>query len=182
MSYFGDPIGDAMSDRIENKIRSLLVNAPGLSEIQVFYRGDPVVVPVKLYPFCWLLFEVEREAHGENGYDESTGMRYFYYDGTVTIEILAKDALGIMPIERLANVPSHLESKALTQGAMQTLLEWGGPSGNLEDDPVTSADGKEQTVEFLIGTIRYSQRVRPDGNVSNYGSVDVRIFTRRITF
>jgi hypothetical protein len=181
MPYFGDPPGDTMSDRIENKIRDLLVQRQDLNDVQVFYRGDPVIVPVKLMPYSWLMIRDENEATGESGYAESTGMRHFWYDLEVNFEVLYRDAQDLMPVTRMANVTSYMRSKELTQAGMQAVMEWAGPSGNLEDDPVVSADGKEMTIEGRLGRVTNGPQDRID-NVTSRGRFALRIYTRRITF
>lgn len=181
MPYFGDPVGDTMSDRIEIKLRDLLVVRQDLTEVQVFYRGDPVIVPVKLMPYCWLKIGDENEAAGEGGYGESTGMRYFFYDVEVNFEVLYKDAQDLMPVDRIADVESYMRSKELTQAGMQAIMEWGGPSGNLEDDPVESFDGKEMTVELRLGRVMNGPQDRID-NYTSRGRFALRIYTRRLTF
>jgi len=181
MPYFGDPVGDTMGDRIEIYLRSLLASSADLSVVQVFYRGDPGIVPVRLHPFCWVFLSEEREATGESGYAESTGMRHFYYDGELNFEVLFKDSLNVVPVDRLAEVPSYMQSKELTQAGVQAVMEWGGPTGNLEENPVTSFDDKEMTVEFRLGSVRNGLQDRVN-NVTNRGSVDFRVYTRRLTF
>lgn len=182
MPYFGDPPGDTMSDRIENKIRDLLVKSSDLTDVQVFYRGDPVIVPVRLMPYCWLRIGDENEASGTDGYDESTGMRYFWYDMEVNFETLYRDAKDLLPgADRLVDVPSYMKSKELTQAGMYAVMEWGGPSGNLENDPVVSFDLKETSVEVRLGRVTNGVQDRVD-NYTNRGRFALRLYTRRITF
>lgn len=90
MPYQGDPPGDTVSDRIEIKLRNLLAASSDFDGIKVFYRGEPGFVPVKLYPFVIVFLSEETEASGE-GYNESTGLRYYRYDGYISLEVIHKD-------------------------------------------------------------------------------------------
>lgn len=182
MPYLGDPPGDTMADRIENKIRTLLSSSPDFDEIKVFYRGEPGFVPVKLYPFAVVFLSEENEALGQEGYEEATGLRYYRYDGYISLEVLFKDTTTLMPdIDRHANVGSYLKAKELTQAAFNAILTWGGPQAHLEDDPVISYDTKEETVELRNDTITNGLGRRGD-NVSNRGTFAFHIYTRRITW
>lgn len=179
MSYSGDPPQDTMQDRIEEFLRDLLIGSADFNGIKVFYRGEPGFVPVKLFPFIVVFLSGEEEATGGEGYQESTGLRYYRYDGYISLEVLAKDTSGLMPdVDRKADVPSYLEAKTLTQAAFNAILSWGGPSGKLEDNPVVSFDTKEQTVELRTDTITNGLARRGD-NVSNRGSFQFHIYTRR---
>lgn len=180
MPYSGDPVSDTMSDRLEEKLRNLLIASSDFDEIKVFYRGEPGFVPVKLYPFVIVFMSEENEAIGSEGYGESTGMRYYRYDSYVSLEVLFKDTATLMPdADRKANVGSYLKAKELTQGAFNAVLSWGGPQGELENDPVISADGKEVSVELRTDAITNGLGRRGD-NVSNRGTFSCHIYTRRL--
>ena len=180
MPYVGDPPSDTMSDRIEKKIRDLLAGSAGFESIKVFYRGEPGFVPVKLYPFVIVFISEEAEAVGQDGFGESTGLRYYRYDGYVSLEVLFKDTTDLMPdpLTRYADVGSYLKAKELTQAAFNAVLSWGGPSGGLDQDPVTSFDGKEATVELRSDAINNGLGRRGD-NVSNRGTFNFHVYTRR---
>jgi len=187
MPYSGDPPGDTMQDRIEEKLRDLLIASSDFDELKVFYRGEPGFVPVKLYPFAIVFLSEENEAIGSEGYSESTGMRYYRYDGYVTFEVLFKDTTSLMPDEdRKANVGTYLRAKELTQAGFNALVSWGGPQGNLEQDPVLSFDYEvggqhgEATVELRTDAISNGLGRRGD-NVSNRGTVRFHIYTRRMS-
>jgi hypothetical protein len=168
-----------MQDRIEERLRNLLIASPFFDEIKVFYRGEPGFVPVKLFPFVIIFLSQETEATNDEGYAESTGIRYYRYDGYISLEVLAKDTSGLMPdADRKADVPSYLLAKNFTQAAFRTILEWGGPEGHLEEDPVISFDGKERTTELRTDTITNGLSRRGD-NVSNRGSFPFHLYTRR---
>lgn len=180
MPWSADPPSDSMADRVENKIRDLLIASPFFDEVRVFYRGEPGFVPVKLYPFVVVFLSQEAEAVNDEGYVPATGLRYFRYDGYVSLEVLAKDTSGLMPdADRKADVPTYIMSKTLTQAAFRTVLEWGGTSGELDQNPVVSYDTKEQTVELRMDTITNGLSRRGD-NVSNRGSFPFHVYTRRV--
>lgn len=182
MPYSGDPVNDTMSDRIEEKIRDLLIGSSDFDALKVFYRGEPGFVPVKLYPFAIIFLQEEAEATGEDGYGEATGLRYFKYEGYVSLEVLFKDTATLMPnAERKADVGTYLRAKELTQGAFNAILSWGGPQGHLEEEPVQSVDGREETVELRTGVIRNGLGQRGD-NVSNRGTFPFIVYTRRLNW
>lgn len=179
MPYSGDPPADTMSDRIEEKLRDLLLASSDFDELKVFYRGEPGFVPVKLYPFAIVFLSEENEAIGQEGYGESTALRYYRYDGYISLEVLFKDTNTLMPdVDRKANVGTYLRAKELTQAAFNAVLSWGGPQGNLEQDPVISADTKEQTVELRTDAITNGLGRRGD-NISNRGTMNYHVYTRR---
>lgn len=180
MPYSGDPPGDTMADRIENKLRDLLIASAAFNGVPVFYRGEPGFVPVKLFPIVVTFLAEEQEATSQEGYQESTGLRHYRYDGYIALEVIQKDTSGLMPdADRKADVPSYLAAKTLTQAAFNAVLSWGGPQGNLEQDPVVSFDGKEQTVELRTDTITNGLARRGD-NVTNRGTLNFHVYTRRI--
>jgi hypothetical protein len=180
MPYVGDPVSDTMADRIEEKIRELLKTSTRMDAIKVFYRGEPGFVPVKLFPMVVVFLSEETEATGQEQYTESTGMRYYRYDGYVAIEIVMKDTSGLMPdADRNADVPSYLEAKELTQAAFNAIMSWGGPRGDLEQDPIVSFDGKEKSIEMRMDTINNGLARRGD-NVTNRGTLDFHLYTRRL--
>lgn len=182
MPYVGDPPNDTMADRIETKLRDLLAATPEMSVIKVFYRGEPGFVPVKLYPFTVVFLSEETQADSNEGYGDSTGMRYFRYDGYIDLEVLFRDTNQLMPdANRYADVGSYLEAKELTQTARNAVLSWGGPQGQLEDNPVVSFDGKERTVELRTDTVTNGLGRRGD-NVSNRGTFNFHIYTERLNY
>ena len=179
MAYVGDPPADTMSDRIEQKIRLLLRTSSDFDSIKVFYRGEPGFVPVKLFPMVVTFLTEQQEATGQDGFGDSTGLRYYRYVGYVALEVLMKDTSGLMPdANREANVPSYLAAKDLTQAAFNAVVSWGGPQGNLEQNPVISYDTKEETVELRTGVINNGLARRGD-NVTNRGTLNFTVYTRR---
>jgi hypothetical protein len=179
MPYIGDPPGDTMGDRIEERIRDLLLASPELSEIKGFYRGEPGFIPVSLHPFSVVFLSEEAQATGQEGYEDATGLRYFRYDGYVSVEVLHRDVDDLMPdSNRRADVGSYLKAKELTQASFNAVMTWGGPSGQLEDDPVVSFDTKEKTTELRSDTILNGQARRGD-NVTNRGVFNFHLFTTR---
>lgn len=179
MPYSGDPPGDTMADRVETFLRDLLLASSDFDELKVIYRGEPGFVPVKLYPFAVLFLSEENEAIGSEGYGESTGLRYYRYDGYVSLEVLFKDTTSLMPdADRRADVGTYLKAKELTQATFNAILSWGGPQGNLEENPVLSYDGKEKTVELRTDGITNGLGRRGD-NVSNRGTFRFHLYTVR---
>jgi len=182
MPYSGDPPTDTMADRIEKKIRGLLAASPDFNDIKVFYRGEPGFVPVKLYPFIVVFLSEETQADAVEGYGDSTGLRYYRYDGYVSLEVLFRDTNNLMPdAYRYADVGSYLEAKELTQAAFNAVVTWGGPNGQLENDPVVSFDGKEHSVELRVDTITNGLGRRSD-NVSNRGNFGFHVYTQRLNY
>lgn len=179
MPYQGDPPGDTMSDRIEEYIRNLILASSDFDELKVVIRGEPGFMPVKLYPFGIVFLSEENEALGQEGYSEATGVRYYRYDGYISLEVLFKDTSTLMPdADRKANVGSYLRAKELTQAAFNAVVSWGGPQGNLEEAPVISSDGKERTVELRTDAINNGLGRRGD-NVSNRGTFNFHVYTVR---
>lgn len=178
-----DPVTDSMSHRIENKVIALLDAETDLAELVAIFRGEPgPSLPVSIYPFGIVYLSAEAEAIGQEGFGQETGNRYFRYDGYVSIEALLKDIAGIaqlLEVGRIVAVPSYDLSRRLTQAARQALEAWGGEDGRrVEEDPVTSQDGKEVTVELRMDVITNALQQRPD-NVSNRGNVEFHLYTRR---
>lgn len=175
------PATDTMQDRIEEKLRSLVLASPEVDKLQVLYRGEPGVLPIRLYPFGVVFLDTVREATGEEGYGESTGMRHFLYTGYVAFEVVYRDVDGLLPdLNREADVPSYLEAKELCAAAWEAVFAWGGPTGNLEASPVVSSDGKEQTVELRTDLQRNGLTNRGLDNVNNRSSFEFHIYTRRL--
>jgi hypothetical protein len=179
--YIGDPPTDTMQDRLEIKIRELLKGSADLNGLKVFYRGEPSIVPIHLHPFAIIFLTEQNEASGQEGYEESTGMRYYRFDGYVALEVVHRDIEGLSPVNRDADVPSYLDAKKYTQASFNAIMTWGGPSGRLIDDPVISFDGKERTVELRADTIVNGLSRRHD-NVSNRGSFEFHIYTVRLNY
>lgn len=172
---------DTMQDRIEEKIRDLILGSGGLNGVKVVYRGEPGVVPIKLYPFGVVFLDTKREATGEEGYGESTGMRHFRYDGIISFETVYKDTASMAPdANRRANIGSYLEAKALAESAFEALTAWGGPMGILEGDPVQSANDKEITVELRTDNQHNGLADRGNDNANNRSSFEFHIYTRRL--
>lgn len=176
-----DPTTDTMGDRIEEKIRDLILASVDLTDILVVFRGEPGVVPTKLYPFCVVFLELRSDANSE-GYGASTGVRNYRYDGYVSIDVLHKDAAGLLPVARKADVGSYLLAKQYIEAAEQALMAWGGPYGNLENDPVISFDTKERTVEFIPENRRNALVSRDEDNYSNRSAFDFHVMTTRQFF
>jgi hypothetical protein len=177
-----DPPDDAMQDRIEEKLRDLILASPALASLKVVFVGEPGSVPTKLHPFAVVFLELESDANSD-GYGASTGVRNYRYDGYVSIDVLHKDARDLSPRhDRRADVTSYKQSKALVQAARQALMAWGGPFGTLEAAPVVSNDGREQTVEMITENVRNGLVSRDENNYSNRGSFDFHIMTTRKFF
>ena len=179
MSFSDDPVTDTMQDRIEEKLRNLMIASSDFDALKVFYRGEPGFVPVKLYPFAVIFLAEEQEAIGQEGYEPATGLTYYRYDGYVSLEVLFRDTNALMPdSNRKADVGSYLLAKQYTQATFKALMAWGGPQGHLEEDPVISNDGKEQTVEMVRDSMSNGLGRRGD-NVSNRGNFAFHLYTVR---
>lgn len=148
------------------------------SVLKVVYRGEPEVVPVRLYPFAIVFLRRQRVARGEDGYGDETGYRYWRYEGYVSAEVLFKDTAGLLPdANRRADVPSYLDSKELTQAVVQALTSW-----DPDFQPVLRPDLKESTVgNVWVDDISNGLESRPD-NVSNRGNAAFHLYTREQTW
>jgi hypothetical protein len=173
-----DPVTDSMSDRIEEKVRDLVLSHVGSKDLAVVYRGDPFIVPVKLYPFAFVMLTVEREDARRGR--ETGPATYWSYEGFVNVETLVKDVTGLVPDRtRRADVPSYALTRRLVQAARQSVYEWGGPAGTIRDsEQVVSATGKERTIALEVGEIQNGLQERGD-NVSNTGLFRFAVVTRR---
>lgn len=177
-----DDTADTMGDRIEEKIRDLCLARAEFDQMQVFYRGEPAIVPVRLYPYAVVFITTEGEAVGEDGYSQDTGpVRYLRYSGFVRVAFLVPDTSGLAPdVNRKATIPSYDAAKRAIQAAKQAVQAWGGPVGMLDEDPLTSEDTRESTSSLRTDAIRNAVTVRPgEDNVSNEGVFEWHVFTRR---
>lgn len=182
MMEWDESIDDTMQDRIENKIRDLLLADARLRPLAAFYKGEPGVVPTKLHPFCVIFLELEADANAE-GYGASTGVRNYRYNGYVSIDVLMKDSRALLPgPDRKVDVPSYGQSKRYIQAARQAIMSWGGPFGGLEQSPVVSVDEKERTVEMITGNLRNGLASREENNYTNRGSFEFTVMTTRQFF
>lgn len=175
-----DPPTDTMQDRIEEKIRDLLLASPELSSLVIVFRGEPGQVPVKMHPFAVVFLELESDAN-QDGYGASTGVRNYRFDGYVSVDVVHKDATAIpaLPHDRKHDVVSYIQAKTLIQAARKALMAWGGPTGGLEADPVISQDTRERTVEMITENVRNGLTARSENNYSNRSSFDFHIMTTR---
>jgi hypothetical protein len=150
--------------------------SPGV--FKVIYRGEPHIVPVKLYPFAIVFLRRQRVARGEDNYGGETGFKYWRYEGYASIEVLYKDTSALLPdSDRKAEVQSYLDSKELTQAVIAAFESW-----NPDDDPVIRSDDGERTIgEFFSDDISNGIEQRPD-NVSNRGNVTFHLYTRENDF
>src|SRR5688572_24820990 len=175
-----DPPNDTMSDRIEEKLRDLLLSPVELKSLVVVFRGEPGQVPVTYHPFAVVFLETINDANGL-GYGASTGVRNYEYGGYVSIDVVHKDAMDIpeRPPGRKHDVESYKLAKELIHAARKAIMSWGGPHGVLEASPVISYDGHEKTVELITGEIRNGLVARSENNYSNRSSFEFRIMTTR---
>jgi hypothetical protein len=171
-----------MQDRIEEKLGDLLIGSADLDGLKAIFRGEPGPVPTKLHPFAVVFLELESDANSD-GYGAATGVRHYRYDGFISIDVTHKDAAGLMPgPTRKVAVPSYLQSKSFIQAARAALMEWAGPFGTLENDPVISHDGRERTVELITENIRNGLVSRDENNYTNRASFDFHVMTTRQFF
>jgi hypothetical protein len=179
---WGDPVDSTMQDRIEEKLRDLLLERTELDGLKVIFRGEPGAVPTKLHPFAVVFLELEADANAD-GYGAATGVRHYRYDGYVSIDVVHKDAAGLLPgPDRRSDVGSYLMSKSLIQAARQAIMDWAGPFGTLEGTPVVSADTRERTVEVITENIRNGLISRDENNYTNRASFDFHVMTTRNFF
>lgn len=174
---------DVMSDRIEERIRDLCLADHGFDPVRVMYRGEPQLIPVKLYPFATIFMRREGEAQNQEGMTDDTGpVRYWRYDGYISVEVLVPDTRGLIPDEdRKADVPSYIAAKTLIQTAKKAIRGWVDPDGIMLD-PVVSEDGKEQTTELRTDQIQNALMSRGSDNVNNVATFAFHVYTRRHLF
>ena len=178
MIAYPEPVDDTFGDRLEIKIVDMILELADLHDIRVVYRGEPGVVPVKLYPFVIVFMRREREAQGEEGYGEDTGFQAWNHSGYVSIEVLFKDTATLMPVNRRATVGSYLQSKEFTQAVKQKLTAW-----DLNADPVVSYGGYQKTVgQLYVDDIVNAMESRDATNVSNRGNISFHLFSRKPKF
>ena len=175
-----------MVELCETKVLDLLLAEAGLEAVNVWFQGEPGPVPTRAFPIGTLFIENSGEATGEDGYGQSTGMRYYRMDGYASVDVIHRDApdLGrqLASGARKVVVPSYVDARALLKFVVNTFLQWGGVDGHrIEEDPVVSADGKAETVGLVIGDMRWGMARRRD-NVSNHAALDFRIYVRVLDF
>ena len=145
-----------------------------LTSLKVMYRGEPGFVPTRLYPFAVVFLGTEAQATGQDGYGRETGVINYLYTGYVSCEQYFKDVETLEPdANREADIGSYAQARELIQAAREALGAW-----DAGDDPVTSEDGKERTVELFLDGVRNGIMGRSD-NFSNRGSFDFRVFTAK---
>jgi len=175
-----------MPELVENKVIDKMLLEDGLAGVNVWFKGEPGPVPTKAYPIGTIFSEMTGEARGEDGYGQSTGMRYYRIDGYASVDVIHRDApdLGaqLAAGARKIEVPSYNEARALLKFVVNAFLQWGGIDGHrIEEDPVVSADGKAETVGLVLGDMRWGMARRRD-NVSNHAALDFRIYVRVLDF
>lgn len=178
MAIASPPI-PTMADLIEERIRDLMLATESLSDLKVWYRGEPGIVPVRLYPFGIVFLRREREARGEEGFGQETGFTYWRYEGYISVEVLFRDTSTLLPdSNRRANVGSYMQSKDFTQIAKTVLTSW-----DVQGDPVVTADGTERSVNqmFSDDIVNGIESRTPD-NVGNRGNVAFHLYVRKNDF
>jgi len=180
-----DPLDDTFADRVEEKIRDLMLASADLDELAAIFKGDPWLVPAQWHPFALVALLVEQDPAKERGFESETGpVTYWKYEGVVQIETLGRDASGLTPVARKADVPSYKLTRRLVQGAKRAILAWCGPDGGIPDgNRIISADGKESSLLLVVGRIENGLAVQARSeNVTNTGSFPFTLFTRREDF
>lgn len=183
LEWTNDPPEDTMSDRIEDKLFAILNANADLAPIKAFYEGEPGPIPTKLHPFGVIFLELISDANSQ-GYGAATGVRHYRYDGYIEFNVLLKDSRTLLPATgtRLIKVASYKSAKFYAQAAIKSLMDWGGPNGALEEDPVISFDTRERTVEFIPEVVRNGMAARDKINVTNRSSFNFHIMTTRKQF
>lgn len=177
-----DPVVDVMSDRIEEEVRDRLLARPEWNIVKVVYRGEPGIVPVRLYPFGVVFISGESDAEGADGYTNQTGpVRAIRYDGFITVEVLVPDTTSLAPDEhRKADVASYIVSKRLVQAAKQALQRWGDAVGIIDGaEAVVSSDGRERTSAVMVDGVENALTVRPNETVANTATLRWHLYSIR---
>lgn len=166
---------DTMVDRIEEKIRDLVLAAD--DELAVMYRGDPFLVPVPYHPFAFVLVTVEGE---DDSRGQETGpATYWRYEGFIEVDSIIKDALTLVPDSRKADIGSYTQARRIIQRAKRSVYAWGGPAGTIADaDQVVDETGKERTIELGVSEVQNGLQERGD-NVTNTALFRFVVKTRR---
>lgn len=168
---------------LETYLGNLCLANPAWDDIKALFRGEPgFEVPIRFLPCAVLHLSDVVQATGEEGYGESTAFRYWRYDGYISVDVKLSDIRGTeapTPTDRWVDVPSYNESKALTEAALDSVMAWAGPDGEMTP-AVESDDGNETSVELLTDTIRLGLGRRSD-SITNRGSFEFHIYTRRRT-
>ena len=166
---------------IQEKIRDLVLDAD--AELKAMYIGEVAGIPIRLHPWALVFSPTEQEAEGEDGYVQDTGpTTRLRYHGYVTVAVAVKDVAALVPgDDRKANSPSYQECALRTQRALTAVRAWGDPYGDLQGvgHVLVSTDGKERTVELRLGTIRHSLGEREEGSVTDEGSFDWIVTTKK---
>jgi hypothetical protein len=181
-TVIADPVSDVMSDRLEEALRDRLLARSEWNIVQVCYRGEPGIVPVRLYPFGVVFITTEAEGLGADGYTSDTGpVASIRYDGFVTVEVLVSDTRGLVPdMNRKADVASYLAAKKLIQTAKQVLTDWAVDADGV--GVVISADGKERLSTIRVDNVQNALTVRPNETIANTATLPWHAYTRRAEF
>lgn len=167
---------------LESYLGDLLLAEAGWDDIKVLFRGEPgFEVPSQFIPCAVIHISDIVQATGEEGYGEVTGMRYWRYDGYLSVDVRLSDirAAAPNPQDRWVDVPSYSLSKAFIESALDAVMAWAGPDGEMNPQ-IVSDDENERSVELLTDTIRLGLGRRSD-SITNRGSFDFHIYTRRQT-
>ena len=171
-----------LSTPLETYLGDLMLADASWDDVKLLYRGEPgFAVPDRWLPCSVIHLSDITEARGEDGYGESTAFRYWRYNGYVSVDVRLSDikASQPQPDTRWVDVESYVLCKAYIEGALDAVMTWAGPDGEL-DPAVETTDGKETSVELLTDTIRLGLGRRSD-SITNRGSFEFHIITRRQT-
>lgn len=175
-----------MADELEmyrligDKVRGLIV--PGLTEggFATHWRGEPNIVPVKWYPLSITYVARRVRPEAREGYDLETGIDAFEYQGYVACELLMKDTQQSTPDpDGLVEVESYDAAVTAAEIALTQVLAWGGPRGNMSDDPLLTEDTTERTDSMVIDDVLLGIGDRR-GTYSNRASFDFRVYTQKL--
>lgn len=172
-----EPVDDTIQDRIEEKMRDLMLLSNDLLDLKVLLRGEPWEMPIQVYPWgtVFLLETSEDLEQAETGY-----IRYVH-SGFVSIEVAVSDTRGLAPDRnRKAYVPSHQEVKKYGAAAWQALEAW-DPGA----DPVYAEDfatSGHRTIEKLhLDRMTHSLQARTEQH-ENRATIEWHLLTRKNDF
>jgi hypothetical protein len=179
-------VADGMPDLIEKKFQDLVLDADsaGLLELKVMYRGEPGIVPVKLYPFSVVFISHSEEVtRPQDGYTPSTGERYWRHDGYCAFEVLFRDTETLMPdASRRATVGSYDFAKELAKQALREMLKWSPDDAAIEMIEEDSGHAHRTVGELYFDEIENAMTRRTQETTANRSQVTFHMYSREDLF